>query len=782
MGCQAQQEFRRNSGSVGGVAASRASASWGGGNGGGGVSAKGGASMEYAAVRREIEREREAMSRRTQQQLRQLEAEKDSRKGHGAEGTHYADEEYQGVSEVEESSDEDARYSSFGSSGSESTDESIISGPRRGQTSTDAQSFIVAAPPSPGLPVDDYVDENGDDEREHLEGDGGEGEGSLYLADSLAQELQEVVAPVAASSRPSNMEAAETGDVNDDEESRIVSEILSEDGSGVVDDGSAIFAKVEVGGNDESLVESLTAPTEEVRRFDIEDEEIVEDGVQEVSTNDDDRAVNPQREIFAEVVGVLGGEDPLSSVDIEEGRGSGRDGDDEGDSRGYDSESFEIDAGGLEIYAGGDVRADARASLAELYSPLVTPPRAADDNETSRSCEDAGSGRRVNGNNAYSKVWGKGSPSRSQIEETSAPHDASPTVASPAASREKSTPQPPIEELDLEEGQKELDRLLLKAAVARFSASVPQPATVGGVRDAQGVTFQSRTDSESKRDHSRAVEGQKHGHARIDSGHEAEITSTPARDPRPDARVGSKSMVAATAELPQDLLLCEHYTEIEPAKPPTLLDWIAFGAAEARRALSSIPEASTQGGRPSASEHSHGERKDARVELDDDSFCSREGDESAGGDSEAELTALVAKIAVRGAESRSALIVQAVARGRRARRMAAAARGQRAAEEVAQKGKTTAAGAAATAESVTSSDDRAWETPHQGGLDSAIRDMEWWTRRAKGEGLSDSFDSSEVAKDVSVRFNHFGVFQRPRSAWRIEAVNCGWFFSSCVRF
>lgn len=164
------------------------------------------ASVEYAAVRREIEREREAMSRRTQQQLRQLEG--DDRSGSGG-GQRVADNGggFGGESERDEES-----YSPFGPESDESQGVSTQKiRHRMHHTGAEGEGDAVAGgdagagtPPSPpeeitGVSQDgeDYLDEDIADEREE----------SLYLAESLAEELQDNVVPLAAAGRRSKAPA-----------------------------------------------------------------------------------------------------------------------------------------------------------------------------------------------------------------------------------------------------------------------------------------------------------------------------------------------------------------------------------------------------------------------------------------------------------------------------------------------------------------------------------------------------------------------------------------------
>ncbi|CAN0546621.1 unnamed protein product, partial [Ectocarpus sp. 12 AP-2014] len=168
----------------------------GSGSGGGGT--QGAASVEYAAVRREIELEREAMSRRTQEQLRELEGEEE---------------------ELDDGDDDDERYTSFGSSGHEDGDDDRYHRRSRsteqdedfrrcGRAEEAAQDGDETVGGAASLPDDDEeVADEALPQEDDYRGVGGPAEdvreGSLHLDESLALELQESVVPLAAAGRPS---------------------------------------------------------------------------------------------------------------------------------------------------------------------------------------------------------------------------------------------------------------------------------------------------------------------------------------------------------------------------------------------------------------------------------------------------------------------------------------------------------------------------------------------------------------------------------------------------
>ena len=172
--------------------------------GGGGISGgKGGASVEYEAVCREIERERGAMSRRTQEQLRRLEG--------GESGTGSGERTRHPRSEEDDESEEDERYTSFELSRGEDApspeDESI-----RLRRSEPPAARIAVDGLGSGIGRGGGVDGSrgggssgsSQDSEAYLDDEDAidEGEESLYLAESLAKELQESVVPLAAAARP----------------------------------------------------------------------------------------------------------------------------------------------------------------------------------------------------------------------------------------------------------------------------------------------------------------------------------------------------------------------------------------------------------------------------------------------------------------------------------------------------------------------------------------------------------------------------------------------------
>lgn len=153
--------------------------------GGGGAGVKGDASVEYAAVRREIELEREAMSRRTQEQLRELE---------GDDGGRMSSEE-------EHEEEEDERYTSFGSGSNEDQDDRGESPRRHRRRSEDtAASAENDDKEVRGGGVVSTASLSRATGRDYLHGGAGEDgrEESIHLAESLALELQESVVPLAA--------------------------------------------------------------------------------------------------------------------------------------------------------------------------------------------------------------------------------------------------------------------------------------------------------------------------------------------------------------------------------------------------------------------------------------------------------------------------------------------------------------------------------------------------------------------------------------------------------
>lgn len=209
-----------------------------------------------------------------------------------------------------------------------------------------------------------------------------------------------------------------------------------------------------------------------------------------------------------------------------------------------------------------------------------------------------------------------------------------------------------------------------------------------------------------------------------------------------------------------DALAELEYVDVESAEAPALADWIASGAAEACEAVEAASEASLSLPNWDVDEgisgqgrghHDRGSTATTAAAIavtasihaqgvDDNSFCSEDYDEKEGrdmsdADSEARLIALVAKVAIRGRESRSALIVQALVRGRAARKSAAAIRGRACAEE-------EAVSAAAEQKSTLSTLNQLASDRGEGVSEAgALEDLEWLTRREREDVLSNSFGS-----------------------------------------
>lgn len=233
---------------------------------------------------------------------------------------------------------------------------------------------------------------------------------------------------------------------------------------------------------------------------------------------------------------------------------------------------------------------------------------------------------------------------------------------------------------------------------------------------------------------------------------------------------------AVAADTVPDLLVNGGYVDIESANPPALSDWIAHGAAETRDVLATgkkpqdeqrlhLPQSNEDVGQHARLEAPLTPAEKEPKDIDEDSFCSNGGggigDSRGGGiedgnssdaDSEARLTALVARVAVRGEESRAALIVQALVRGRAARKFAAAERGRECAREEAEATKiqgraatAAAAGAAVPPSPATTAGDGFSEEAEGGLFEEAgpAADMAWLAQKERRQGLSDSFASSD---------------------------------------
>lgn len=330
---------------------------------GGGTSGKGGAaaSVEYAAVRREIEREREAMSRRTQQQLRQLEGNNGLGGGSGSNGALPVPD----GGDVSEASQEEERYSSsFGSAASEGgkgRDDSLEAirprreeGPRRARHPS---GNATKGGKGPSSAPDECARDSPLDEVDYMmdeEDLGEEGEESLYLAESLAQELQESVGPLAAAGRP--LKTAALSSAPAEVSGRSGSDVTDDDGGNYRSHGDARGSESPVGRDDnegdESEASSGDIPDEVdddsgysslAGRSSVVEEEGLNEGYSALDRSDQDMS-GPVRD------GVPEETQSIASVDeiLEEGRmpendrSSSRYGDDEGyDSDGFDSASSE---------------------------------------------------------------------------------------------------------------------------------------------------------------------------------------------------------------------------------------------------------------------------------------------------------------------------------------------------------------------------------------------------------------------------------------------------------
>ncbi|CAM9702707.1 unnamed protein product, partial [Sphacelaria rigidula] len=463
--------------------------------------------------------------------------------------------------------------------------------------------------------------------------------------------------------------------------------------------------------------------------------------------------------------------------DVEDDCVSARDSDDEVDrDEGCGSDLFEVKAAApqLVVDVDDDTAAEVVGSVTATkdYSTLVTPPATAEKHTPPRSS--GGECRRHDTKGGQCWVEGDADTvtSRPRVGETPIT-----SVELPPPSVPSKQLQWPNAELNLEDGQKELDRLMRQAAAVRTANTTA----------AQDVS-RDDVDNEAREDNAEdattdtlKVDRQQHQQTLTQTSEviqSSDNVGSDNKDSRTSAVTGGVDPFVAAHALvadgqdddkplgsrldgsptesclipPRDLLSDGEYTSIEPAEPPSLSEWISMEASDGRLALSTIAEAtvdcSASAGVASVASPSRGDmetKSSVDDDVEEDSFGSGDDfdDGSDGGgaegeeDSEAELAALVAKIAVRGAESRGALIVQALARGRKARKMAAAARGRRAAEEVSLEGPGVRE--AGTREKIIEQDSG-----------NPVRDMEWLTRKMREEGLSDSFASSEGAEDTTM--------------------------------
>lgn len=235
-------------------------------------------------------------------------------------------------------------------------------------------------------------------------------------------------------------------------------------------------------------------------------------------------------------------------------------------------------------------------------------------------------------------------------------------------------------------------------------------------------------------------------------------TAEEARDgPSGAAEAARRALVGAT-----DLLADEDYVDLEPATPPAIADWILDEASDGRNAR--VEELR-------AWPHGRGYGLETDRGTDDDSFYSgcdggyREDDDNdSDADSEARLTALVTKLAMRGVKSRAAMIVQAMARGRRARRSFAAMRANLDAENAAlEEARCVALEARAARENTETrgmapapaqADSRSVPAGTRILLEEdevvdgdALQEPAWLASRERQEALSDSFGSSDAEEE-----------------------------------
>ncbi|CAM9292298.1 unnamed protein product [Scytosiphon promiscuus] len=803
----------------------------------------------YAAVRREIELEREAMSRRTQEQLRELED--DDGDGESEEGV-LGDQE-----------EDEERYTSFGSSvdadGSNAQEDRYPPLVRRHRAVTPARRDGVAGSAEngestgsgPGSLADDVDEAMGslspvaDDYSLDTEArEDGEGADSLYIAESLALELQENVVPVAAAGRRLKASSARPDDAADRVESggEPATGRPEEDGSdsSIPDDAavpssseSSAAKAIPDGSPTADLVEGADPGTS---GGEVLDAEPLEDG---------------EAEVPEEVASGDGNAEALPDLSPS---GSGDDDNDKGGSDGgggdgeYGSGSFEADASedqhgaqaAEEVESEGSVESaapaaeqysqDFEASLPEpeagaasgplSFSPgdgasegMLSPP---DLHEVlDGGLDDSGSGDGASGSTgACGGLQPGSSGSLASMEATvarrrdkvqqmkgklkglqesrgrvRAKRALAQQLESLEAEESQLLQELPLQEEALAEEEKELHEVMTRE---RRDAEARSPAATTAVADATasrlGVAGAEAAGVQPAENG--AHEGQPSlppwGEEKLWSDSDSDVYDAGGYGDREDGGVEESKLsappmerlgratspknvdegeatagiceggasdnaeaAAVTADAVPDLLANGGYVDIETANPPALSEWIALGAAEARDAHLAV-------------EGPHDEQRppppQSNKDIDEDSFCSsgyggggiidhyrgtgvEEGD-SSDADSEARLTALVARVAVRGEESRAALIVQALVRGRAARKFAAAERGRECAREEA------AAHGGATAlppSPATAADDGSAEEARDGLLEKAdsVEDMAWLARKERRACLSDSFASSD---------------------------------------
>lgn len=331
--------------------------------------------------------------------------------------------------------------------------------------------------------------------------------------------------------------------------------------------------------------------------------------------------------------------------------------------------------------------------------------------------------------------------------------------------------QLPVEELALAEEEKELQQVVRRERCeGQDRASIVEAAVVAPLSDFAARPVDEETRHQQSPMPPWGVE-KLWSDSESDDGVEETKLSTPQTIPvavAPKAtgdgeggegtgKTSSLGEAAAAVDAVPDLLGDGGYVDVEPANPPALADWIALGATEARDALAAIDERSPEYLQqddvrrhrgPEAAKAAVG--ADERRDLDEDSFCSggiisgeveRDyNDADSDADSEARLTALVERIAVRGENSRAAEIVQALVRGRAARRFAAVERGRMCEQEEARAAAAEQAAVASTSFATADLDGPAGGAGHG----AVIEDMAWLARKETREGLSDSFGSSDL--------------------------------------
>ncbi|CAM9751881.1 unnamed protein product [Ectocarpus sp. 6 AP-2014] len=843
----------RRSGPLAGAGRGAAAGS-GSGSGSGGT--QGAASVEYAAVRREIELEREAMSRRTQEQLRELEGEEE---------------------ELDDGDDDDERYTSFGSSGDEDGDDDRYhrrsrstkqdeDSRRYGRAEEAAQDGDETVGGAASLPDDDEeVADEALPQEDDYQGVGGPAEdireGSLHLDESLALELQESVVPLAAAGRPSHAteRVAATGGATggaprDGEEwpNQGDADSIPDDISAASSAFSSVAEAVPAEASEGSPVGEGRLGSDDIGAAEQQKEHGLVDVPEEVASSGD-------------------AEEAAGEVPDEISAGRGGTQSDELEEEAYDSVSFEEDAAedsddhtaaaDSEAEEIADARSDASPAARrhsqdfEASPPSLLPPAAAetapaplDDDGASAGLlsppvlhgEDVESGGRSDRRPApgglrpgsagslgsmeavvarrrdtVQQVRGKLEGLRESRDRVRAKRALVQQLGILEAEEASLLEQLPLEEQALAKEESELQQVM--AREHRDTEAAPSPATATAAASTDGADLAvevaggiERAAGEGGRDHHQpspspppwgveklwsdtdsdrggVADGEEDGYGdgggveefKFSAPPTATTTTTTTTTMAPEAvpeeemlgagaglRADAPPPAAAVAavDIEPDLLTDEGYVDVEPAQPPALADWIALGAAEAARddlaataaaAAFGEPPGRLEGRQdgapetpppPSAVASVAAAEAEARPDLDEDSFCSSSGGggvEEGGGysdaDSEARLTALVARVAVRGEESRAALIVQALVRGRAARRLAAAHRGRECARE-------EAAAAAAAQTAAVAPPSPATAAGFAGEVEGGISEgaaVSWMAWKERGEAVSDSFGSSD---------------------------------------